>query len=405
MSLALYRKYRPSIFADVIGQEYVTTPLSNALTSGNIHHAYLFSGPRGCGKTSSARIMARSLNCEKGPTPNPCGTCQSCKDLVANGPGSLDVIELDAATHGLVDDARDTVIFEDSFIGRTAAQRSGARLIPIDNRNDLNWDKIKSISQKKEGRINVSWKSNNLNVLIPMAGSGSRFENAGYSFPKPLIEVNKKPMIQLVVENLNIDARFIYIVQKAHFEKYNLDYLLRLVTPNCEIVQTNGLTDGAASTTLLAREFIDNDNSLLIANSDQYLEWNSGETLYSFMGEGIDGGIVTFRSMHPKWSFVRLNDQGIVLEVAEKKPISDIATAGIYFWRRGSDYVKYADLMIEKNIRTNGEFYVCPVFNQAIEDKKIFRIKEIEKMWGLGTPEDLNYFLKNHKDQNDFYSA
>ncbi len=107
MSLALYRKYRPSIFADVVGQEHVTTPLSNALESGKIHHAYLFSGPRGCGKTSSARIMARSLNCEKGPTPNPCGICQSCKDLVANGPGSLDVIELDAATHGLVDDARD----------------------------------------------------------------------------------------------------------------------------------------------------------------------------------------------------------------------------------------------------------------------------------------------------------
>ena len=107
MSLALYRKYRPSVFADVIGQEHVTVPLSNALESGKTHHAYLFSGPRGCGKTSSARIMARSLNCEKGPTPNPCGLCQSCKDLVANGPGSLDVIEIDAATHGLVDDARD----------------------------------------------------------------------------------------------------------------------------------------------------------------------------------------------------------------------------------------------------------------------------------------------------------
>jgi|UniRef100_UPI00404B85A6 DNA polymerase III subunit gamma/tau len=107
MSLALYRKYRPSVFADVIGQEHVTVPLSNALESARTHHAYLFSGPRGCGKTSSARIMARSLNCEKGPTPNPCGECQSCKDLVANGPGSLDVIELDAATHGLVDDARD----------------------------------------------------------------------------------------------------------------------------------------------------------------------------------------------------------------------------------------------------------------------------------------------------------
>jgi len=107
VSLALYRKYRPSTFGEVIGQEHVTTPLSNALASGAIHHAYLFSGPRGCGKTSSARIMARSLNCEQGPTPNPCGLCQSCKDLVANGPGSIDVMELDAATHGLVDDARD----------------------------------------------------------------------------------------------------------------------------------------------------------------------------------------------------------------------------------------------------------------------------------------------------------
>ena len=107
MSLALYRKYRPSTFGEVIGEEHVTEPLSNALESGKIHHAYLFSGPRGCGKTSSARIMARSLNCEKGPTPNPCGECQSCKDLVANGPGSIDVMELDAATHGLVDDARD----------------------------------------------------------------------------------------------------------------------------------------------------------------------------------------------------------------------------------------------------------------------------------------------------------
>jgi|TARA_B110000503_G_scaffold11716_1_gene15811 DNA polymerase III subunit gamma/tau len=107
MSLALYRKYRPSTFSEVIGQEHVAEPLSNALESGKIHHAYLFSGPRGCGKTSSARIMARSLNCKNGPTPNPCGQCQSCKDLVANGPGSIDVIELDAATHGLVDDARD----------------------------------------------------------------------------------------------------------------------------------------------------------------------------------------------------------------------------------------------------------------------------------------------------------
>jgi len=292
-----------------------------------------------------------------------------------------------------------TVIFEDSYVGRLAAQRSGARLIPVDNRTDLTWGKIKLIDSPSStlGNVEAPWKSETLNVLIPMAGAGSRFEAAGYTFPKPLVEVRGKPMIQVVVENLNIDAKYIYIVQKNHYEKYNLDYLLRLITPRCEIVQIDGVTEGAACTTLLAKEFIDNDDSLLIANSDQFVEWSSGETLYSFMADGIDGGIVTFHATHPKWSFAKVDENGMVQEVAEKKPISDIATVGIYFWKKGSDYVKYANQMIERDIRTNGEFYVCPVFNQAIEDSKKFRIRNIEKMWGLGTPEDLNYFLENHK--------
>jgi HAD superfamily hydrolase (TIGR01509 family) len=292
-----------------------------------------------------------------------------------------------------------TVIFEDSYVGRLAAQRSGARLIPIENRQDLTWQKIRQVGSASSTLLPVKtpWKSDKLNVLIPMAGAGSRFEAAGFTFPKPLIEVRGKPMIQVVVENLNIDARYIYIVQKSHFEKYNLDYLLKIITPNCEIVQIEGLTEGAACTTLLARDYIDSEESLIIANSDQFVEWNSGETIYSFMADGIDGGIVTFKATHPKWSYARIDENGIVEEVAEKKPISDIATVGIYFWRRGSDYVKYADTMIEKNIRTNGEFYVCPVFNQAIEDGKKFRIRNIEQMWGLGTPEDLNFFLENQK--------
>lgn len=204
-------------------------------------------------------------------------------------------------------------------------------------------------------------------------------------------------MIQVVVENLNIDAKYIFIVQKSHFEKYNLDYLLRMIVPDCEIVQTDGITEGAACTTLLARDFIDNDSSLIIANSDQYVDWNSGETIYSFMADGIDGGIVTFNATHPKWSYARIDESGLVLEVAEKRPISDLATVGIYFWRKGSDYVKYADEMIAKNIRTNGEFYVCPVFNQAIAEGKKFRIRNIEGMWGIGTPEDLDYFLENYR--------
>jgi len=291
------------------------------------------------------------------------------------------------------------VVFEDSQVGRIAAQRCGANLIPVDNRIDLNWSKLNQINSipTRIGHMAFPWKSDNLNVLIPMAGAGSRFEAAGYSFPKPLIEVHGKPMIQVVIENLNIDAKYIYIVQKSHYEKYNLEYLLKLLTPNCEIIQTEGLTEGAACTTLLARKLINSNSSLIIANSDQFIEWNSGETIYSFMADGIDGGIVTFNSAHPKWSYVRVDQNGILEEVAEKKPISNIATVGIYFWRKGSDYVKYAERMIEKNIRTNGEFDVCPVFNQAIEDGKKFKIRNINKMWGLGTPEDLDYFIENNK--------
>jgi len=291
-----------------------------------------------------------------------------------------------------------TSIFEDSHIGKQAAINSGANLIPVERRSDLDWHKIGLGLEKTRKRKTMSapWQSEKLNVLIPMAGAGSRFEAAGYTFPKPLIEVNGKPMIQVVVENLNVQANFIFIVQKSHFEKFNLGYLLNLIAPGCKVVQIEGVTEGAACTTLLAREYIDSDAPLLIANSDQFVEWNSSETLYSFESQGLSGGIVTFEATHPKWSYAKLGEDGYVTEVAEKRPISNIATVGIYYWRKGSDYVRYADQMIAKNVRTNGEFYVCPVFNEAIGDGHKFRIRNIEKMWGLGTPEDLNYFLENY---------
>ena len=146
----------------------------------------------------------------------------------------------------------------------------------------------------------------------------------------------------------------------------------------------------------MAKQYIDNEEPLLIANSDQIVEWSSNECLYAFGADEIDGGILTFKATHPKWSYAKIGDDGFVSEVAEKNPISDNATVGIYYWKRGSDYVKYAEDMIEKNIRTNNEFYVCPVFNQAIADGKKVRVKEIEKMWGIGTPEDLNYYLENN---------
>jgi HAD superfamily hydrolase (TIGR01509 family) len=292
----------------------------------------------------------------------------------------------------------ETLIVEDSPYGLLSASRSKSHILRVKETSEVNYENIdKKIKELKMGNnvVTPKWVDNNLNVLIPMAGAGSRFQQAGYTFPKPLIDINNKPMIQVVVDNLNIDANYIYVVQKEHREKYNLDTMLNLITPNCRIVEVDGLTEGAACTALLAKEFINNDSPLFFANSDQFVEWDSNEFMYKMNETGADGGIVTFKSSHPKWSFAKVDDNNLVTEVAEKNPISDNATVGFYFWKKGSDFVKYAEQMIEKNIRVNNEFYVCPVFNQAIEDHKKIRVYDIKGMWGLGTPEDLKHFLKN----------
>jgi beta-phosphoglucomutase-like phosphatase (HAD superfamily)/dTDP-glucose pyrophosphorylase len=288
---------------------------------------------------------------------------------------------------------KNTIIVEDSHIGRQGALDSGAHLLAVENAKEVNSEhmmqRIYDLMNTIEGtsKKSLPWRDKKLNVLIPMAGAGSRFAQAGYTFPKPLIEVRGKPMIQVVVENLNIEANYIFLVQREHYETYNLKYLLNLIAPGCKIVQVDGLTEGAACTTLLAKEYIDNDAPLVMANSDQFVEWNSNECMYAFSADSIDGGILTFKATHPKWSYAKLDEDGFVSEVAEKKVISDEATVG-----------KYAEQMISKNIRTNGEFYTCPVFNEAVGDGKKVRVKNIEKMWGIGTPEDLNYFLDNHKE-------
>lgn len=290
----------------------------------------------------------------------------------------------------------ETVIIEDSHIGRKAALRTGAHLCAVRDSHDLTYDRIQDTILHAESRskIQPKWQGGKMNVLIPMAGAGSRFEKAGYTFPKPLIDVNGKPMIQRVVENLNMDARHIFIVQKEHYEKYALQHTLNLIAPNCEIVQVEGITQGAACTTLLAKQFINNDEPLVLANSDQYVKWDSNQYMYSCMADDIDGSILTFEATHPKWSYAKLNDDGFVTEVAEKKPISKHATVGIYFWKRGKDYVECAESMIEKDIRVNNEFYVCPVYNEALLRGARVKTFHIDKMWGLGTPEDLDLFLK-----------
>ena len=275
---------------------------------------------------------------------------------------------------------------------------ASCHLLAVEDTHDVSLakvlDKIEDVDHTP--KHNIPWKSKSMNVLIPMAGAGSRFIDAGYTFPKPLIEVGNKPMIQVVTDNLNIDAHHIFIVQKEHYEKYNLETVLNLIKPDCTIVQVDGITEGAACTTLLAKKFINTDAPLVIANSDQFVEWNSNEVLYAFSTESVDGGILCFQSTHPKWSYAKLDDNGWVCEVAEKQPISTNATVGIYYYARGSDYVNCAEQMIKNNIRTNNEFYVCPVYNELISTGGNVRIKNINRMWGLGTPEDLQNFISNY---------
>ena len=286
----------------------------------------------------------------------------------------------------------ETLIVEDSPPGLLSAQRSRANYVRVDNPYDVTCRKI--FANLKGKQLNNKWKDEKLNVLIPMAGAGKRFSEVGYTFPKPLIQVHDKPMIQVVVENLGLDANYHFVVQKEHREKYNLDTMLGIIAPGCKVIEVDGITEGAACTALLAKEYINNDMPLFFANSDQYCSWNSMEFMYNMQETEADGGIVTFHATHPKWSFAKSDANGIVTEVAEKNPISTDATVGFYYWKHGSDFVKYAEQMIEKDIRVNNEFYVCPVYNQAIEDGKVIRTKQIQSMWGLGTPEDLEYFLK-----------
>jgi dTDP-glucose pyrophosphorylase len=226
-----------------------------------------------------------------------------------------------------------------------------------------------------------------------MAGSGSRFFNAGYKDPKPLIDVDGKPMIQRVVENIGIPGKYIFIVQAEHYEKYSLELALTKLVPGCKIIQVDGVTDGAARTALLAKEYVDNSKPLIIANSDQLLDWDSSKFMSQLLETGCDGNMALFFANEDKWSYAKIQNNRII-GVAEKVVISNSASTGIYGWARGSDYVKYAEQMIDKNIRVNNEFYICPVYNEAIQDNKRILPIFVDTMHGLGTPEDLEIYLR-----------
>ena len=237
-----------------------------------------------------------------------------------------------------------------------------------------------------------------MKVLIPMAGEGSRFSREGYTFPKPLIDVNGKPMIQAVVENLGFKAEYVFLVRREHLEKFEglRSLLERISDSNCKIVQVDSLTEGAACTALLAEEIINCDDDLLIANSDQVIDFSRQNFMTIRDLTGVDGIVFSFNAVHPKWSFAEVKEN-FVVRVAEKNPISDVATCGIYWYRKGSQFVASAKQMIEKNIRTNNEFYIAPVYNELIQSGGKVVPFFVHQMHGIGTPEDLQNYLRNLK--------
>jgi len=283
------------------------------------------------------------------------------------------------------------VIIEDSFVGKTAANASGCHVFPVRNPDDVILEHVLNYVTY----INNGGDTKKLNIVIPMAGLGSRFANVGYKLPKPLIDVNGTPMIRVVVENMNINAHYIFIAMKKHVEEYDVENVIKEVTCGNYTIRTiDELTEGAACTVLKVRDIIDNDKPIMLANSDQYLEWDPYEFLVKT--QGVDGLISVFEATNRRWSFAKVDDNGRVTEVAEKKVISNLATTGLYYFAKGSQFVRCADSMISKNIRTNGEFYNAPIYNELVEEGGVVKTHMCSKMWGLGVPEDLDYFLQHH---------
>ena len=240
-----------------------------------------------------------------------------------------------------------------------------------------------------------------INIVIPMAGRGSRFSDAGFELPKPLIPVNEIPMVRLVIENIKPTSphRFIFICQQEHDSRYGLAGKLKEWAPGCEIILINNVTAGAACTVLLAEQYIDNASELMIANSDQWVDFNIDEYLKIQSKDALDGLIMTMKASDPKWSYVGFNESGGVRSVVEKQVISDEATVGIYNFRKGSLFCEAAKSMIDKEKTVNGEYYVAPIYNELIENGLKIGIHNIggvgNGMHGLGIPADLDKFINS----------
>lgn len=240
-----------------------------------------------------------------------------------------------------------------------------------------------------------------IKVLVPMAGSDEAFRQQGYTYSKNLIELHGKPLIQHVFENLSQipNSEFIFVIRKDEDNKYHLRNVLKLLSSTCEIVVSDGPTAGAACTALLAIEHINHDTPLVIANADQIVEADFAAAIHSFQEQHLDAGTLVFDSVHPRWSYVRLNDDGLVIEAAEKRPISRFATAGVYYFKHGKSFVRAAMDMIKKDAQVGGAFYVCPTFNELILELAKIGVYKIsrESYFSIATPEGVQVYEEHLK--------
>ena len=239
-----------------------------------------------------------------------------------------------------------------------------------------------------------------LQVIIPMAGKAARFQERGHTFPKPLFEIGNRSMIEIVLENLAPPqpAQYTFICRKEHLSQFYLGDMLRLLAPDCRVIPLENETAGALCSVLLAVDGLKMDEEILVANGEQFIATSLEPFWKACREPGIDGCILTFTATHPRWSFAKTDESGKVIAVAEKRPISKQATVGLYYFRRARDFVEASERMILKGLTTSGQFFVCPVYNEMILAGKNIRTHHLPDgtMHSLGTPEDLDVFLKYH---------
>ncbi len=239
-----------------------------------------------------------------------------------------------------------------------------------------------------------------MNILIPLAGTANKFKEAGYSFPKALVEVVGKPLVQWTIENfVPLNGRYIFIVNSSDATGYNIDYTLKMLVENNVIIKQHDFAQGAACSALLAVDHIDNEEELIVAAGDQYIKKDICKIIDHFRDSNADGGIITFNSVHPQYSYAIVDKDGWISEVAEKKPISNNATVGIYWYRKGRDFIDAVKMMIKKEDMTNGQFYICPAFNQMLLMNKAIINYTIEKesFISFGTPEKVRLYNSKGK--------